>query len=121
MQKHSAVLARKSVFLPDPVPQGQMLSCHDAVNTLKLPAECSYVGLFGAIDERKGADRLIDAFSAAGLSAQWKLLLAGKFSAAIRNRIHGQMADSNRIVALEKFIEKGNLAPEAQKLLRENR
>ena len=59
VQKHSAVLARKSVFLPDPVPQGQMLSCHDAVNTLKLPAECSSVGLFGAIDERKGADRLI--------------------------------------------------------------
>jgi glycosyltransferase involved in cell wall biosynthesis len=109
VKKHCDVLARKSVFLPDPVPQGQMLSCLDAVNALKLPTGFSYIGLFGAIDERKGADRLIDAFNAAGLSAQWKLLLAGKFSATIRNRIHGQTADSNRIVALDKFIDNSEL------------
>lgn len=109
VQKHSDVLARKSVFLPDPVPQGQMLSCLDAANALKLPTECSYIGLFGAIDERKGADRLIDAFHAADLPAEWKLLLAGKFSAAIRNQIQGQRADSNRIVALDKFIDNSEL------------
>lgn len=85
-----------------------MLSCLDAVNALKLPTGFSDIGLFGAIDERKGADRPIDAFSTAGLSAQWKLLLAGKFSATIRNRIHGQTADSNRIVALDKFIDTQN-------------
>jgi glycosyltransferase involved in cell wall biosynthesis len=86
-----------------------MLSCLDAANALQLPTGFSDMGLFGAIDERKGADRLIDAFSAAGLSAQWKLLLAGKFSATIRNRIHGQKADSNRIVALDKFIDNSEL------------
>ena len=109
VQKYSDVLARKSVFLPDPVSRGQMLSCSDALDALKLPAEYNYIGLFGAIDERKGADRLIDAFNTADLPAQWKLLLAGKFSAAIRDKIHGQMADSNRIVALDKFIDNSDL------------
>jgi glycosyltransferase involved in cell wall biosynthesis len=86
-----------------------MLSCREAAEALKLPAECRYIGLFGAIDERKGADRLIDAFNSARLPAQWKLLLAGKFSASTRERVRTQPADSNRIVALDKFIENSEL------------
>ena len=109
VQKHCEALARKSVFLPDPVPQGRMLSCHDAADALKLPPGCSYIGLFGAIDERKGADRLIDAFNAAGLPARWKLLLAGKFSVTVRNRIHEKTAGLNRIVALDRFIDNSEL------------
>jgi glycosyltransferase involved in cell wall biosynthesis len=105
LKKHHGALARKSVFLPDPVPQGQMLSCSEAAKALKLPAECRYIGLLGAIDERKGADRLIDAFNSAGLPAQWKLLLAGPFSASIRDKIRTQPADSNRIVTVDRFIE----------------
>ncbi len=109
VENHCDVLAKKSVFLPDPVPRGQMLSCRNAADALKLPKECSYIGLFGAIDERKGADRLIDAFNAAGLPAQWRLLLAGKFSAAIRNKIEGQTGDVTQIVALDKFIDNAEL------------
>ena len=105
LKKHHGALARKSVFLPDPVPQGQMLSCSEAARALKLPAECRYIGLLGVIDERKGADRLIDAFNSAGLPPQWKLLLAGPFSASIRDKIRAQPADSNRIVAVDRFIE----------------
>lgn len=109
VQKNCKALARKSVFLPDPVCRGQMLSCFAAVDALKLPSGCRYIGLFGAIDERKGADRLIDAFFAAELPVQWKLLLAGRFSAAIRKKVFEQGDGSDQIIALDRFIDNSEL------------
>jgi glycosyltransferase involved in cell wall biosynthesis len=105
-------LAPTMQVMPDPI---ELPDHHDARRAraeLGLPTDGRFVSCVGAIDGRKGADLLIDAFSRAPLADSDRLLLAGPHHRDIRSLLEGpfsQWVRSGRIVSIDRTLHTSQL------------
>jgi len=99
-------------LIPEPVEAGLDGPKTEARDRLGLDPVASYVGCVGAIDTRKGVDRLLNAFSR-GLGANVKLLLVGQHDPAIRKALGGDFAAAVRagsIVSRDDYVAQRQFA-----------
>ncbi len=98
-------------LMPEPVESGLDGSAADARALLGLDQDARYVGCVGAIDTRKGIDRLLDAFSK-GVAKESKLLLVGKHDSTIRAALRDDFSAQVRagsIVSIDAYVSQQEL------------
>ena len=113
-REHPALLD-KVRLLPDPITPTPATRRSAARARLGLPGADTdgehtalrWAGCVGQIDERKGIDRLLEAFSRLA-DPHARLLLAGRQSAGIRARL-AERSDA-RVVALDRYLSETELA-----------
>jgi glycosyltransferase involved in cell wall biosynthesis len=94
-------------LMPDPVEAPDQFDRAIARKRLGLDQAGKFVGCVGVIDERKGCDLLINAFVAANLPSEWRLLLVGSHDEPIRRLLsttHVQLVGAGRIVSIDRFV-----------------
>jgi glycosyltransferase involved in cell wall biosynthesis len=94
-------------LMPDPVEAPDQFDRGVARKRLGLEQSGKFVGCVGMIDQRKGCDQLIEAFVAADLPADWRLLLVGSHDDRVRQLlggIHASHVAAGRIVSIDRFV-----------------
>ena len=95
-------------LLPDPVDDFTPVSKQVARRSLGIPEDGRYVGSVGAhAIPRKGSDLLVEAFSAASLASNDRLLLVGPLGDKLRQRLQTEFSHlyrSERIVVVERYL-----------------
>lgn len=102
LQKTRPGLLTKVRLLPDPITPTKVLDKTQCRRALKLDDKSHWIGCIGAIDSRKGADKLVRAFVAAELPSNAKLLLAGKHSPDLAQLV--SQANDPRIVSINRYL-----------------
>jgi glycosyltransferase involved in cell wall biosynthesis len=109
----SKKLATRSVVLADPVDAVQEINKKQARKNLGIEQTGRWIGVSGAIDARKGCDKLLAAFDMAKLGDSDRLLLAGKAHDDIRALVKDKYqhhVDSGRLVMIDRYISDDELA-----------
>jgi len=94
-------------LMPDPIPQSPRLDRVAARRLLGVPEDGRYLGLLGALDQRKAIPELLAAFRLAKLGVKDRLLLAGRIDAQFRRLIEGEYQDllrSERLILIDRFL-----------------
>lgn len=94
-------------LMPDGVETPPTVTAAEARQRLGLPIEGRYVGCVGAIDHRKGAHLLVDAFRTARRAPGDRLLLAGPASAALREHVrrHAQhLVEAGDLITIDRYL-----------------
>lgn len=99
---------KKVELIPDPLTALRFSDKRQARLALGLPEDGQLVGCVGAIDTRKGIDKLIKAFQALPPMPDCRLLLAGKHAAAINAAL--EKVDSPRIRSIDKYLTEKEFA-----------
>lgn len=104
-------LNQRCNLMPDPTPYLPGVDRQTARNALQLPAVGRLLGCVGRIDQRKGMDRLINAFARAELQASDRLLLAGRQTDEIRRQIESldDAAVKERIISIDRYLDNDEL------------
>lgn len=102
IQKQKPALVKKVKLLPDPITPTQAQDKQLARRALGLEPGCQWIGCIGVIDDRKGADKLIEAFDNAALAPNTRLLLAGKQSPALSALITAKA--NEQIVSINRYL-----------------
>ena len=105
-------LASRSVVLADPVDAVQEINKKQARKNLGMSQEGRWIGVSGAIDARKGCDKLLAAFDMAKLGDADRLLLAGKAHDDIRALVKAKYQhhiDSGRLVMIDRYLSEDEL------------
>ncbi len=100
-------LARKARLLPDPIDRVPPMSKADGRRRLSIPQDGRYIGTCGALDAHKGVDKLVAAFAAAKLEPNDRLLLAGRMTPDLRQRIeaaNGSILQSERVILMDRYL-----------------
>jgi len=74
---------------------------------LNIPLDGEYIGLLGSLDKRNNIPQLLEAFSAAKLPQQSRLLLAGRASKAFELLIYNnysKLIGDGRIIFINRFL-----------------
>lgn len=109
----SPSLAARSVVLADPVDPVKEIPKDKARKSLGIEPAGRWIGVSGAIDERKGCDLLLAAFDTARLADDDRLLLAGKASDSLRQLVKSKYqhhVDAGRLVMLDRYLTDEELA-----------
>ena len=108
-------LQKRTRLLPDPITPTKPLDRGAAQQALDLPGGQQWIGCIGAIDERKGADLLFNAFARAvesgELAANCRLLLAGRHSEVVRKLTQStnDKEITNRVVSIDRYLSEEEL------------
>ena len=94
--------------IPDPITKTITIDKSSARDYFQLPHDIRIIGLLGVLDERKGTDILVEAFSQASLRESDILLLAGRLSPSIRSLVDSK--NDNRIVCLDRYLSEEELS-----------
>jgi hypothetical protein len=95
-------------LMPDPVEVPESDDRAAARHRLGLARDGQIIGCVGIIDSRKGMDLLINAFAAANLGPQVRLLLAGKHDRTIVELLsgsHAALVQQGRIISMNRILE----------------
>lgn len=105
MQSESA-LAAITRLIPEPI-EPKPVETKDACRKwLGLPSDRRVVMCPGVVDERKGVDRLIDAFADSAIATDSILYLLGAHSSKIRNLLrerHAELVRRGTIISHDRF------------------
>jgi glycosyltransferase involved in cell wall biosynthesis len=103
---HLFGLRHRLRLMPDPVAAPLQLSARAARQRLGLADDGRVIGSAGWLDGRKGIDRLVHAFAAAGLCATDRLLLVGHQEPEVRAAIaaYPELVRRGRIVSLDRYV-----------------
>jgi len=109
---------RQVCYLPDPWDPDEFLPCYQeaARRKLEIPSDAVVFLMFGAINERKGADLLLEAierFPACTVTGKLMFLLIGKSTEAIRlkhNQICGMFPGNVRCLLHDNFVEEQDVS-----------
>lgn len=99
---------KQVALIPDPLTALRFSDKVLARRALGLPEDGQLVGCVGAIDTRKGIDKLIKAFQALPSMPDCRLLLAGKHAAAIHTAL--AEVDDPRIRSIDKYLSEEEFA-----------
>ncbi|MFI4873606.1 MAG: hypothetical protein ACIARQ_17485 [Phycisphaerales bacterium JB061] len=108
----SPKLATRSVVLADPVDAVQEINKKQARKNLGIEQGGRWLGVSGAIDARKGCDKLLAAFDMAKLGDNDRLLLAGRAHDDIRALVKDKYQhhiDSGRLVMIDRYLSDDEL------------
>ena len=94
-------------LMPDPIERLERISKEDARRRLGLPTDVKLFGTIGILDERKGVDHLIEAFSAGEWDRDTHMLLAGECGESIRRMLPGAPA---RVHVFDQWLSDDTLA-----------
>jgi glycosyltransferase involved in cell wall biosynthesis len=100
-------------FLPDPIDEIKPISKQVARRRLSLPDGGRYIGIVGAIDGRKGVDRLIEGFKHARLSNDDRLLIVGAATPEVGKVISREKKSAplrDRIIWVNRFVSDEELS-----------
>ena len=90
---------------PDPVPDQICQNKNEARQKLGLPLESKIIGSVGPQSTRKGTDLLIEAFLASGFNNDVRLLIVGKVTSEIRNKLDSlSKRDHLNIIVMDRFV-----------------
>jgi glycosyltransferase involved in cell wall biosynthesis len=95
-------------MMPDPLDDFSAPDKTNARKQLGIPQEGKYIGTAGIIDQRKGVDRLIRAFSCARLPEDHRLLIAGAVQPECRETIASAitpLVNAGRAVWIDRYLE----------------
>lgn len=95
-------------LVPDPITDTQVFDKRTARQALGLPLDARIAGTVGVINNRKGADVLVKSFLQAPLTPADHLLLAGKFTPAIRALV--DEANDPRIICMDRYLSEEELS-----------
>lgn len=103
---HLFGLRQRLRLMPDPVAAPLQLDPRAARRRLGIADDGRIIGSAGWLDGRKGIDRLVHAFAAAGLSATDRLLLVGHQEPEIRAAVaaYPELVRRGRIVSLDRYV-----------------
>jgi glycosyltransferase involved in cell wall biosynthesis len=96
----------------DPVPQPPRIGRTAARHALGLDPGGRYIGMIGDLDARKAVPATLAAFRAAGLSADDRLLLAGRHAEAYAQVLRDDYQDlvrAGRVVVMDRFLSAAEL------------
>jgi glycosyltransferase involved in cell wall biosynthesis len=100
-------IAHKVSLIPDPVPNSPDITRAEACRLLDIPQDGRYIVAAGALDERKGTDLLVHAFSRAELTESDRLLLVGRLAPNVRDlveRVYQPLVANGRIIMMDRFV-----------------
>jgi len=100
-------------LLPDAVEPPIEIDPKSARSELGIPTDGRYMVAVGALDERKGIDRLVHAMTKAKLSPDDRLLLAGRMSDVVQEAIKQAKArglKDNQLIEINRFVSDRELA-----------
>lgn len=106
--ERAPALARRMTLVADPVEPFESPTRQEARRILGIPEGGRYIGCVGPMDLRKGIDLLIEAFTAAALASNDRLLLAGAQHPEIRARLAGLAAPlvrQGRIQTIDRYLD----------------
>lgn len=110
----SRVERRGWSIMPDPVEQPAPTPQREARRALGMAEDGRVIGCAGVQDRRKGIDLLIEAFAAAGLPADHRLLLVGPQAAEIKALLAAAhiapLVAGGRIHSVDRFVAPIDLA-----------
>lgn len=112
-QKLGGSIARRAEMLADPVDDVREIQKSEARKNLNIPKGGRYIGLSGAISERKGCRELLAAFDMATLKDDDRLLLAGRATDVIRDQIKAKYqhhVDAGRLILFDRYLTDDELA-----------
>lgn len=98
--------------IPEPVEDICIRDQTDAREKLELPLSGRYIGFFGKVDSRKGADLMLQAFAKNELGPDDRLLLMGQVDGPIQRLLENQYSDllkSGRIMTFDRFVSQEEL------------
>jgi glycosyltransferase involved in cell wall biosynthesis len=101
-------LARKAVLCPHPVAPGTPQTRAEARRELGIEEGGRYLGLAGALDGRKAIEPLVRAFREGALRSDDRVLLAGRMTPDLAERLRRDHADiiaAGRLVLLDRFLD----------------
>lgn len=94
--------------IPDPITATIEVDKVSARRLFDLPINSRIIGCLGVINERKGADVLLNAFLLAKLKESDILLLAGKLSPELKEQV--TLSQDKRIVCLDRYLSETELS-----------
>jgi glycosyltransferase involved in cell wall biosynthesis len=108
MQSPGHALRNRFEMTPDPLEDVPLVTQMEARRQLGLPLDGRYVLLAGALDGRKGTDRLISAFRRARTSPSDRLLIAGKpqpeVQAILASPESQELRRDGKLVTIERIL-----------------
>ena len=108
----SKKLTTRSVALADPVDLCYEMRKIQSRKDLGIEQTGRWIGVSGAIDERKGCDKLLASFDMARLGDNDRLLLAGKvhdtIGALVKDKYQHHL-DSGRLVMIDRYLSDDEL------------
>jgi glycosyltransferase involved in cell wall biosynthesis len=99
---------KKIRLLPDPVANDLSRPSELSRKELSLPVNGRLVGCIGLIDERKGADLLIEAFCLAKIKPSDYLVLAGRHSESILKLL--ALKQNTQIISIDHYLSEKDLS-----------
>ena len=107
LQRLHPALAQRLSILPDPLDPVPSWPKIQARRELGLPEEGRYIGSVGTFEPRKGIEPLLAAFVKATADEGDRMLLVGKFDAAIRRNVDERYAElrrTKRLFLMDEYV-----------------
>lgn len=101
-------LAQKLLYVPDPAELKGNYDYNSARQELDVPADSILILVYGAIDERKGLETLVDALTESVLLTRFQILVVGQQSETMRALFNSdkfnKLVEKKRCYVIDKFV-----------------